>query len=1067
MLHAAKTNARQQSKSLCARCAHSGATHFRAPWRTGGEADRRRGDTTQDFVEARCSRSAAIHRGAADRAPVWMSSSSPKVSATKPAVTTTSSPPPNAALAIGDHCAPARQSKAHSVAARAARTQFRCGFGLTEGEEARDSIRTCRERNRSGVARVWSGRADRKRKIVEQSHCAKLVVLAFSAATLGACSDYRDTERLGGSNKASSELALSRAPDPSRGQASATMPAALRQTMITTTQQNAPASYDFAGADDSRDSLHARNDAQGLRTSVTAEGLRVEPETASGNASRWWTGLRLARVGRGTELTKIEPVRVPIATNNRASFEHAGGIEEWYVNGPLGVEQGFVLDGPPASGGTQAGELVVEIELVGELEPAMQADGKSVALRTTDGALVAQYSDLYAQDADGLALTTWISVDRATIALHIEDARARYPVEVDPLVWVELVPLVPEESSDGDRFGYSVAIGDVAAVVGAYGASVAGAFSGAAYVFMRDFPSANAWGQKKRLTGDDSQSSDSFGSSAAVDGDSIVVGAESQHSVGVSNGAAYVFDRDLGGADAWGQRAQLMALDAAAGDDLGAAIAISGDTVLVGAPGKNGAGSSRGAAYLFERNVGGVNQWDQRKKLTASDAQDWDEFGHAVALEGDTAVVGAHLEDGVSGAQRGAVYVFGRNQNGTDQWGEQKKVVPSDPQNNDYFGTAVAISGDLLVVGTSAMPGTAYLFERNYPTAEAWGQRAKLSASDQASGNSFGTTVAAVGDTVMVGAPGASGGGATYVFERNSPSAEAWGEVAKLVASDPEGQAQFGRSLGLSSAGAIIGAPFFNGVSGTSRGKAYLWGLRLSTGSVCSNSGECASGFCVDGVCCDTECVGGPDDCQTCSAAEGGPADGTCGTRVDGSVCSDGIYCNGPETCTTGVCAGLTADPCPGPHENDNCADSCDEATDSCTAIDPDGTGCANDTRTCRAGNCIGGPGTECTEGTQCDSTFCVDDVCCVESECTPYRCGPAGACGVTCIMNLDCASGYSCNVDKQCAPQAPAGSTEDQNGCSCRIGSRRPRANATVLVLLPLLLCLRRKPRRNRRIAA
>jgi hypothetical protein len=859
------------------------------------------------------------------------------------------------------------------------------------------------------------------------------------------------------------------------------MPAALRQAMITTTQQNAPATYDFAGADDSRDSLHARNDAQGLRASVSGEGVRVEPATSSGDAPRWWTGLRLAKVGRGTELTRIEPANVPVATNNRASLAHEGDIEQWYVNGPLGIEQGFVLGLRPDAPATD--EIVLEIELTGELDPALRPDGQSVALQTADGSRVARYSDLFAHDASGAALETWMTVQGRTIALHVQDRGAAYPVKIDPLVWVETNVLVPGEPEDGAAFGAAVAIDGDIAIVGAPHEDGTGTNQGAAYVFQRDYPTPGVWGQRKQLQAGPAADNDNFGMSVAISGDLAVVGASGKNMAGPGSGSAYVFDRNHGNtADSWGETEQLVPTDPPpqAGDNFGWAVAIAGNTVVVGARTEDGSGTNRGVAYVFDRDYPAANMWNQRAKLTAGDPNDNDLFGSAVAILHDSAlnedrvVVGAPGDDEVA-LNAGAAYEFDRSNPSANAWGQRRKLIPSGAGADSNFGDAVAMSVDLALVGAPGEigdTGAAYVFERNLSGADQWGLRIKLTASPAQPDSSFGEAVAITESVALVGAGNdghyAPGGGMVFFFQRDEPSANSWGQQNGQGAGDAETDAHYGGSVSMSGPYALVGAPGHDGALGTDRGQAYVLQPRLTTGEACADPSECITGFCVDGVCCGTACEGGTDDCQACSIAAGALSDGACGTRPSGSVCSDGLFCNGIESCTGDVCGGSPGDPCAANvgNANDNCSESCDEAAASCTAADPEGSKCDNDTRSCLGGVCIGNPGNECTDGAECQSTYCVDKVCCVESDCTPYRCGPAGACGVTCIMNLDCAPGYSCNVDKQCAPQAPAGSSEDQGGCSCRVRSRPVGRKTAVFAAAALLLVGSRRRRRHQRIA-
>ena len=269
----------------------------------------------------------------------------------------------------------------------------------------------------------------------------------------------------------------------------------------------------------------------------------------------------------------------------------------------------------------------------------------------------------------------------------------------------EIKKLPSSQTDPFDRFGFSVAVSGDIAVVGAPWES-----SGAAYVYERNAGGADNWGEVKKLTASDG--GNFFGISVAVSGDTILVGAWG-YGVG---GAAYIFQRDQGGTDNWGEVKKLTASDAEAGDRFGLSVALSGDTTLVGAH-FNGAG---GAAYIFQRDQGGTDNWGEVKKLLASDAQASDNFGWSVAVSGDTAIVGAFGE-GAVGSVTGAAYVYKRNEGGVDNWGEVKKLLASDPTHGAKFGYSVALSGDTAVVGAesytpgSSAPnvGAAYVYQRD------------------------------------------------------------------------------------------------------------------------------------------------------------------------------------------------------------------------------------------------------------------------------------------------------------------------------------------------------------------
>ncbi len=164
--------------------------------------------------------------------------------------------------------------------------------------------------------------------------------------------------------------------------------------------------------------------------------------------------------------------------------------------------------------------------------------------------------------------------------------------------------------------------------------------------------------EEKKLTASDAEDGDWFGFSVAISGETTVVGAHFEDGPGGERGAAYVFERDQGGAGNWGEVKKLTASDADLGDHLGYSVAVSGDAAVVGALSEDGAGSNRGAAYVFRRDQGETGNWGEVTKLTASDAENYDQFGCSVAISPDTTVVGAYQED-TAGSDRGAAYVFG------------------------------------------------------------------------------------------------------------------------------------------------------------------------------------------------------------------------------------------------------------------------------------------------------------------------------------------------------------------------------------------------------------------------
>ena len=300
-----------------------------------------------------------------------------------------------------------------------------------------------------------------------------------------------------------------------------------------------------------------------------------------------------------------------------------------------------------------------------------------------------------------------------------------------------------------------------------------------------------------------------------------------------SRGAAYVFERNKNGADAWGQVAKLTASDAVDLDAFGGSVAVSVDTVIIGAAGRDESGYFNcGAAYIFNRNKNGADAWGQVAKLTATDGQDNDTFGYSVTISRDTVAVGANYEDG-AGTNRGAVYVFERNKTGADAWGVVTKVVAEDGEDDDFFGAAISISNDTLAVGAPYKGddynnrGAVYIFERNREGADAWGQVAKRSCSYTLDDNLFGYSVSLDGDLLAVGdhRKGITGthSGAVYIFARHLSGDDAWGLMGQVIGKDTVEQDFLGYSVSLSGTTLAAGAPYKP--SGYYYGASYIINL--------------------------------------------------------------------------------------------------------------------------------------------------------------------------------------------------------------------------------------------------
>ncbi len=397
--------------------------------------------------------------------------------------------------------------------------------------------------------------------------------------------------------------------------------------------------------------------------------------------------------------------------------------------------------------------------------------------------------------------------------------------------YASLVKLAASDTADGDNFTYAIGFDGESAIIGAPAAESSMTDSGEAYLFKRSQGGLDAWGEVKVLVAGDAGANDYFGGSVSVSGDYAVVGAGGENGTGTDQGAAYVFYRNQGGADNWGQVKKIVGSDTADDDGFGYAVAIDGTTIVVGADGEDGTGTDQGAAYVFYKDQGGTDNWGQVAKIVSGDPDNINQFGYTVSLEGDYALIGSPREDG-SGADRGAAYLFSRDVGGADAWGVVKKIVPSDPTDDAWFGTTLGIDGTLAVVGSAwddgggTNRGAAYVFGRDTGGTNNWGQIKKLTASDARDSDMFGYSVAIDGTNIVAGSGWANAGGTErgqgYVFAKDEGGADNWGEVQRLRASDAANEDWFGYSTAISGSYVLIGAVGEDG-AGTARGAAYVF----------------------------------------------------------------------------------------------------------------------------------------------------------------------------------------------------------------------------------------------------
>jgi len=371
---------------------------------------------------------------------------------------------------------------------------------------------------------------------------------------------------------------------------------------------------------------------------------------------------------------------------------------------------------------------------------------------------------------------------------------------VDAGTWGEEQLVFAGDPSVDDFFGYAVATDGTTAMIGAIyddddGPPLQGN-AGSVRVFEK---SGNVWTEVDRLAASDQINSGYFGAAIAIDGDTAVIGSYG-HSL--KTGAAYVFIREMG---SWVEQAKLVDLAGANLDNFGCAVAIDGDTAVVGAYGDDNAGIDRGSVLVFTRS-GTV--WTEEAKLALNGQTDNDWFGFRVAVSGDTLVAGALEADAGHPNGTGSAYVFNRT---GAFWSEDQKLNGSGGLDDENFGSSIQLEGATLAIGSNQTDhsghvdsGAVYVFAES---GGSWTEIQRLTAGYPADDSGFGA-VAFAGDTMLVGADltapsGVYRAGTAYLFENVGGT---WIERHKLVAADPESEARLGISVSVTPEIALVGA---------------------------------------------------------------------------------------------------------------------------------------------------------------------------------------------------------------------------------------------------------------------
>jgi hypothetical protein len=563
------------------------------------------------------------------------------------------------------------------------------------------------------------------------------------------------------------------------------------------------------GADDAR--FRPRLSAAGFELSGggVAIGLGRGGVSVSASGARVWLGL--VEVGRGASLRPVDPV-APRAHSGRVVYVRGGGVREWYAAGPLGIEQGFSVARRPGGAGA------VTLALATGGLRARRA-GSGFEFLAGSGRVALRYGALAAFDAAGRRLPAWLSLSGSRLLLRVDDRGAPYPLRIDPLVQQAKL-----EPAPNGWFGSAAAVDGNTIAAGAWSTNRE---QGAVSVFVH---SGDSWILQQKLVAND-ETDGGLGWSVAISGDTIVAGAPFATVGGIpQQGAAYVFVRS---GSTWIQQAKLsVGNEFKSGyDNFGYSVAISGNTLIVGAP-----HSLRGKAYVFERS-GGV--WRQAGELMPPNgdcgAYGNCEFGYSVAIFPPIAAVGEPGRTSPTGAENAGSIV--KAEQVGDKWMTGSPLFADDGAPGDRLGYSVAIlglPGNLRGVASGA-PYATLNGQAHRGAVYSWGNRVgyqtKLTAYYGSPGF-FGLSVAASGDTLLVGAPGSddyrpSGQpqGAAYV----SPGDP---QEQKLAASDGAAEDAFGWSVASSGGLVVVDAPAAGSIVGefAGPGAAYVFAASRAVG---------------------------------------------------------------------------------------------------------------------------------------------------------------------------------------------------------------------------------------------
>ncbi|MFI5298197.1 MAG: hypothetical protein ACHREM_08880 [Polyangiales bacterium] len=667
-----------------------------------------------------------------------------------------------------------------------------------------------------------------------------------------------------------------------------------------------------------------------------------------------WT-MELAQYGR-VDAMHSAAADTPSRDGDRVSYVRAEGIREWYALVPRGLEQGFTIEDRPEGTGALRLEL-------GDEGMTPRAVGDRIALLDLEGRQLAWYGDLRIVDAHGAEVPGRLLVDGGRIVITVDDARAAYPIEIDPTAYNAGTALLPDTTYSGGEFGAAVATDGTTVFVGEP------LYNGQGTVYLYT-ASSGTWSQTGRISA--SFGGGQFGASVAQAGAWMFVGGPTSNS---NAGLIEGFMRNPDGSWPTSYSFQFEPTSGSGPQSrFGSALAFDGTTLVIGAPGLADSSSNANAGGIWVYALGSDGGWyganDTGLVTWTSNAPTGGQLcGSSVAVSGATILVGC-------GGGTGALAQFSVTPP-TPGTAAPWPIVTwknefSGSTGTGFGGVALATNGYGLfgLAQSTSSPGAVNSLSSssgNYSTISSF------NSASPANNDGFGAVIAFSGNAAIIGAPSAApGNGSAWQYLLDASSGN-WTFGQQLIANDRTGAGGdgFGQAVAINGNTVVVGAPTKNG-----SGEAYVFSPPV--GGACALASDCATGFCVDGYCCNSACGG------TCQACDVSGATGICTTLTSGQPHGSRTHCAG-----TGVCQGTC---------NGSSKTACVYPTSS---------------KACAAANCTG---TTLTAAATCDGAGICNTP--TTSSCSPYECG-TGACKTSCTGDSDCIATDYCSSGKCAAKLA------------------------------------------------